>query len=125
MSTGETTILVATGTRPHVPNIPGLESVAFLTSDLLGAGVPEELKEQPAWLLVLRDGYVALELGYRARCRPAADRLPGRYPPRARWKPSRAPSNRPLGLADRAHRTWKGRHALKAQRPGRVARIRA
>ncbi|MCL5735793.1 MAG: mercury(II) reductase [Actinobacteria bacterium] len=56
-------ILVATGTRPHVPNIPGLESVPFLTSDLLGAGVPEELAERPASLLILGGGYVALELG--------------------------------------------------------------
>ena len=56
-------VLVATGTRPHLPSIPGLESIPFLTSDLLGAGVPEELTERPASLLILGGGYVALELG--------------------------------------------------------------
>src|SRR5665648_201692 len=56
-------VLVATGTRPHLPSIPGLESIPFLTSDLLGAGVPEELTERPASLLLLGGGYVALELG--------------------------------------------------------------
>ena len=56
-------VLVATGARPHVPSILGLESVPFLTSDLLGAGVPEELTEAPASLLILGGGYVALELG--------------------------------------------------------------
>ncbi len=56
-------ILVATGTQPHSPNVAGLEDVPFLTSDLLGAGVPEELRERPASLLILGGGYVALELG--------------------------------------------------------------
>lgn len=56
-------ILVATGTRPYLPHLPGLDTVPYLTSDLLGAGVPEELTARPASLLILGGGYVALELG--------------------------------------------------------------
>jgi mercuric reductase len=55
--------LIATGSRPHVPEIEGLESVPYLTSDLLSAGEPEELTELPLTLLILGGGYIALELG--------------------------------------------------------------
>lgn len=55
--------LVATGSRPVVPDIPGLDGVPHLTSDLLTHGEAMELTELPTSLLVVGGGYVALELG--------------------------------------------------------------
>ena len=55
-------LLVATGSRPTVPSIPGLDSVAFLTSDLLDADEAGRLAELPESLIVLGGGYVAVEL---------------------------------------------------------------
>src|SRR3972149_4800565 len=40
-------ILIATGSRPAVPKIAGLESVPYLTSDLLTSDEPMELWERP------------------------------------------------------------------------------
>ncbi len=56
-------LLIATGARPSVPRIPGLEQVPYLTSDLLASGEPVELVDQPRSLVVLGGGYIALELG--------------------------------------------------------------
>ena len=56
-------ILIATGSRPIVPDIEGLDSVPYLTSDLLTSGEAVELKELPKSLLILGGGYIALELG--------------------------------------------------------------
>ncbi|RIK32538.1 MAG: mercury(II) reductase [Anaerolineae bacterium] len=56
-------ILVATGTRPIVPKIDGLDDVPYLTSDLLGANEAEELTELPESLVIIGAGYIALELG--------------------------------------------------------------
>ena len=59
-------ILIATGSAPYIPNVPGLTGVPYLTSDLLSAaGDPwgSELREQPRSLLILGGGYIALELG--------------------------------------------------------------
>ncbi len=55
--------LIATGSRPTLPPIEGLQGVPYLTSDLLGAGEPGELFDQPESLLVVGAGYIALELG--------------------------------------------------------------
>ena len=55
-------ILIATGSRPTIPSIPGLADVPYLTSDLLDADGPERLAELPASLVVLGGGYVAVEL---------------------------------------------------------------
>jgi len=55
--------LIATGSRPQVPRISGLDRVPYLTSDLLSAGEPMELLDLPESLLILGAGYVALELG--------------------------------------------------------------
>jgi mercuric reductase len=60
--TGEK-ILIATGSRPVVPNIEGLGDVPYLTSDLLTSDEPMELWELPRSLLILGAGYIALELG--------------------------------------------------------------
>jgi mercuric reductase len=54
--------LIATGSRPLIPSIPGLESVAYLTSDLLDADEAGRLAELPASLIVLGGGYIAVEL---------------------------------------------------------------
>ncbi len=55
--------LIATGSRPVVPDIPGLDEVPYLTSDLLTHGEAAELKELPRSLLIVGGGYVSLELG--------------------------------------------------------------
>jgi mercuric reductase len=54
--------LIATGSRPTVPSIPGLDSVPYLTSDLLDADEPGRLAELPRSLVVVGGGYVAVEL---------------------------------------------------------------
>lgn len=56
-------ILIATGSRSVVPLIEGLESVPYLTSDLLTNDEPMELTECPRSLLIVGGGYIALELG--------------------------------------------------------------
>lgn len=55
--------LVATGSRPAVPDIPGLSDVPFITSDLLTHGEDLELRELPKSLIIIGGGYIALELG--------------------------------------------------------------
>lgn len=60
-------LLIATGARPILPNIPGLSDVPYLTSDLLGMAEPMELEELPKSLLIVGAGYVALELGQMFR----------------------------------------------------------
>jgi mercuric reductase len=59
-------ILIATGSRPHIPQIAGLADTPYLTSDLLSSADDPwrtELREQPRSLLILGGGYIALELG--------------------------------------------------------------
>lgn len=56
-------VLVATGSRPAIPDIEGLDSVPYLTSDLLTVDESMELRELPASLLIIGGGYIALELG--------------------------------------------------------------
>jgi mercuric reductase len=55
-------ILIATGSRPAVPDIKGLADVPYLTSDLLTSDEPMELTEQPRSLAIVGGGYIALEL---------------------------------------------------------------
>jgi mercuric reductase len=59
-------ILIATGSQPCIPHVPGLSDVPYLTSDLLSSHDDPwgtELREQPRSLLILGSGYIALELG--------------------------------------------------------------
>jgi mercuric reductase len=56
-------LLIATGTRPRVPPIEGLDRVSYLTSDLLTSDEPQELFELPGSLVIVGGGYIALELG--------------------------------------------------------------
>src|SRR5438132_131362 len=59
-------LLIATGSAPSIPHVPGLSGVPYLTSDLLSAADDpwgRELREQPRSLLILGGGYIALELG--------------------------------------------------------------
>ncbi len=56
-------ILVATGTRPVIPTIAGLDNVPYLTSDLLTTGEVQELTELPDSMIIVGAGYIALELG--------------------------------------------------------------
>lgn len=55
--------LIATGSRPVIPDIPGLSDVPYLTSDLLTHGEDMELKDLPSSLVIIGGGYIALELG--------------------------------------------------------------
>ncbi|HEX5484922.1 MAG TPA: FAD-dependent oxidoreductase [Limnobacter sp.] len=50
-------ITIATGARPFVPNIPGIEHTGYYTSDTIW-----ELREQPETLLVLGAGPIGCEL---------------------------------------------------------------
>lgn len=56
-------ILIATGSRPVVPHIEGLNDVDYLTSDLLTSDEANELTDLPESLVVIGGGYIALELG--------------------------------------------------------------
>lgn len=56
-------ILIATGSRPTIPPIEGLDKVPYLTSDLLTNDEPMEMTECPKSLLIVGGGYIALELG--------------------------------------------------------------
>jgi mercuric reductase len=64
--TGEK-ILIATGSRPLIPEIEGIREVPFLTSDLLANDGHMEMRELPHSLVVLGGGYIALELGQMLR----------------------------------------------------------
>lgn len=59
-------ILIATGSVPTIPNLPGLADTPYLTSDLLSSAEDPrgtELRELPRSLIILGGGYIALELG--------------------------------------------------------------
>ncbi len=49
-------IFVDTGTRPAIPDLPGLSGIPFLTSDTI-----QQLEAVPSHLLVLGAGYIGLE----------------------------------------------------------------
>ncbi len=55
-------LLIATGSRPTIPAVPGLDGVPYLTSDLLDADEAGRLTELPESLVILGGGYVAVEL---------------------------------------------------------------
>ena len=50
-------IIISTGSKPFIPNIPGLKENGFLTSTSAF-----ELKEQPKTMAILGGGYIALEV---------------------------------------------------------------
>lgn len=54
--------LIATGSRPSIPAIPGLEDVPYWTSDLLDAEEVGRMTDLPASIVVLGGGTVAVEL---------------------------------------------------------------
>ncbi len=64
---GGNAVLIATGSRPVIPEIKGLSEVPYLTSDLLTSGESVELKELPRSLIIVGGGYIALELGQMFR----------------------------------------------------------
>ena len=81
-------VLVATGSKPTVPTIPGLDSVPYLTSDLLTSDEPIELWDQPRSLVIIGGGYIALELaqmfqrlGTRVSVLQRSDRILSEYEP--------------------------------------------
>ncbi|HET9110209.1 MAG TPA: mercury(II) reductase [Ktedonobacterales bacterium] len=56
-------VLIATGSHPVIPDLPGLSETPYLTSDLLTSQEAMELRELPESLLIIGSGYIALELG--------------------------------------------------------------
>jgi mercuric reductase len=56
-------VLIATGSSPVIPDVPGLSKTPYLTSDLLTSQDDLELKALPSSLIILGGGYIALELG--------------------------------------------------------------
>ncbi|MFJ5216709.1 mycothione reductase [Streptomyces sp. NPDC088354] len=56
---GAETIVVAVGSRPVIPDIPGLDTVPFHTSDSI-----MRIDEVPASLVVLGGGFIAAEFGH-------------------------------------------------------------
>ena len=52
-------IVVAAGSRPYVPEIPGLDTVPFHTSDTI-----MRIDELPASLVIIGGGFVAAEMGH-------------------------------------------------------------
>src|SRR5258708_3364178 len=55
-------VVIATGSRPAVPAIPGLDQVPYLTSDLLTSDEPMALRERPRSPIVVGGAFVRLEL---------------------------------------------------------------
>src|SRR6185503_20989332 len=53
------TFLIAAGTRPRIPDIKGLSSTNYVTSD-----EALRLQEQPKILTIIGGGYIAAELGH-------------------------------------------------------------
>jgi len=53
------TIVIAAGTRPFIPDIPGLEDVPFITSD-----EALRLPKQPKRLTIIGGGYIAAEMAH-------------------------------------------------------------
>ncbi len=73
-------IVIATGARPTVPKLPGIDSVDFLTSDTVWS-----LRERPQRLLVLGGGPIGCELGQcfqRLGCQVTLVQRPARLLPR-------------------------------------------
>jgi len=60
--TGEQ-VLIASGSHPVIPDLPGLAETPYLTSDLLTSQEDLELTERPESLAIIGGGYIALELG--------------------------------------------------------------
>lgn len=56
-------ILIALGSHATIPPIEGLDTVPYLTSDLLTSQEAMELTELPRSLIILGGGYIGLELG--------------------------------------------------------------
>jgi mycothione reductase len=52
-------IVIATGSRPHVPSIPGLSTVPFFTSDSI-----MRIPELPRSMVIIGGGFIAAELGH-------------------------------------------------------------
>lgn len=73
-------IVIATGARPTVPKLPGIDSVDYLTSDTVWS-----LRERPQRLLVLGGGPIGCELGQcfqRLGCQVTLVQRPARLLPR-------------------------------------------
>ncbi|MCL5316671.1 MAG: dihydrolipoyl dehydrogenase [Thaumarchaeota archaeon] len=52
-------IVIASGARPIIPEIPGLSDAGYLTSETVFS-----IKKQPASLVIIGGGYIAAELGH-------------------------------------------------------------
>lgn len=68
-------IILCTGSRPHIPEIPGLEAAGFLTSDTV-----LELTERPDRLVIIGGGYIAAEYAHFFSAMGTKVTLVGRNP---------------------------------------------
>src|SRR6266478_4153318 len=60
-------VLIATGSRPSIPEVEGLSDLPHITSDLLTADERAELSDLPESIVIIGGGYIALELGQMFR----------------------------------------------------------
>ncbi len=68
-------IILCTGSRPHIPAIPGLAETGFLTSDTV-----LELTERPKRLVIIGGGYIAAEYAHFFSAMGTKVTLVGRNP---------------------------------------------
>ena len=68
-------IVIASGARPIVPDIPGLSEAGFLTSETVFS-----IKKQPASLIIIGGGYIAAEMGHFFSSIGTAVTIVGRNP---------------------------------------------
>ncbi len=105
--------LVATGAEPHVPAIPGLEQVDYLTST-----TAMELTELPASLVVIGGGFVGLEQAQLFARLGVEVTVIGRLAPARRTGTViRAPQGLPGRGGDQRHRRPRS-HDHPARGPG-------
>lgn len=54
-------IILATGSRPHIPKVKGLEKITYHTSDSI---IRMQMEDLPSSMLIVGGGYIAAEFGF-------------------------------------------------------------
>ncbi len=68
-------VVIASGARPIIPNIPGLNEAGYLTSETIFS-----IKTQPTSLIIIGGGYIAAEMGHFFSSIGTAVTIVGRNP---------------------------------------------
>jgi mycothione reductase len=105
-------MVVAVGSRPTVPDLPGLSDVDYLTSDNV-----MRLDEVPASMIILGGGFVAAEMGHVFGSFGAAVTIVQRGP-RLLMAEDEQVSARFTDLASARHRLMLGTEATAVERTG-------